>query len=60
MREKVVITLYDSFTNIDDRFLQEVAVQSSRIKKGFFKKRMLYFSIERGKQESPCMKPFLK
>ena len=29
MKEKLVITLYDSFTNIDDRFLQEVAVQSS-------------------------------
>lgn len=41
MKEKLVITLYDSFTNIDDRFLQEVAVQSSRIKKGFFKKRVL-------------------
>lgn len=40
MREKLVITLYDSFTNIDDQFLQEIAVQSGRIQKSFFKKRM--------------------
>ena len=40
MREKSVITLYDSLTNIDDRFLQEAAIQSS-IHKGFLKKRML-------------------
>ena len=40
MKEKLVITLYDSFTNIDDRFLQETAVQSS-VHKGFLKKRML-------------------
>ncbi len=40
MREKMVIALYDSFTNIDDRFLQEAAVQSST-HRGFLKKRML-------------------
>lgn len=33
MREKVVITLYDSFTNIDDRFLQEVAVKAAESKR---------------------------
>lgn len=38
MREKMVITLYDSFTNIDDRFLQEAALQSSSMHKGFLKK----------------------
>ena len=32
MKEKLVITLYDSFTNIDDRFLQEVAVVNVNIK----------------------------
>ena len=32
MTEKLVITLYDSFTNIDDRFLQEVAVVNVNIK----------------------------
>ena len=41
MIEKMVITLYDSFTNIDDRFLQEAALQSSSVHKGFLKKRVL-------------------
>ena len=41
MREKMVITLYDSFTNIDDQFLQEAALQSSSMHKSFLKKRVL-------------------
>lgn len=37
MREKMVITLYDSFTNINDQFLQEAALQSSSMHKSFLK-----------------------
>lgn len=48
MREKMVITLYDSFTNIDDRFLQEAALQSSSMHKGFLKKRVLLIAAIMG------------
>ena len=48
MREKMVITLYDSFTNIDDQFLQEAALQSSSMHKSFLKKRVLLIAAIMG------------